>query len=107
MANASRILIISIMVKEHVKIPLKESHLTSVNFYLSDTSSILTISLSFANENLEKLNWWQILMFIYTLFWEELDYFTTKNVLQHSCLLLVLSVTFLVILLIRYTVKQI
>ena len=72
----------SIKLKEHVKIYLKESHLTSVNFDPSNTMVCILnfncISLSFANENLEKLNWLQISMFNYTLFCEEFDYFTTK-----------------------------
>ena len=57
---------ILIKLKEHVKINLMESRLTSVNSDPSKTMvciiSFNCMSLSFANENLEKLNWLQINM---------------------------------------------
>lgn len=53
-------MILGIKLKELVKINL-ESHLTSVSFGPSKTMpciiSFNCLSLSFANENLEKLNW--------------------------------------------------
>lgn len=59
---------VPIKLKERVKIDLKESHLTSVNFDPSNTVVCIInfncMSLSCATENLEKLNWLQISMLI-------------------------------------------
>lgn len=66
MVNALGVLVISIKLKEHVKINLTESRLTSVNFGPSKTVVCIInfncMKLSFANENLEKLKWLQISM---------------------------------------------
>lgn len=74
--------------------------MTNVNFDPSNTMVCILdfncMSLSFANENLEKLNWLQISMFNYTLFCKEFDYFTTKMLC--SILLLILSFNFLALL---------
>lgn len=59
MVNAYGILMISIKLKEYVKINLMESLLTSTNFEPSNTIVCINfncMSFLFANENLENLN---------------------------------------------------